>query len=118
VARFQDPIIVQVKDDFGSESGQGFVDIFDLLHGSLTPKPAEQEQIYRTKPLVANGRDILDAHIIELRVVVAQVCVRHFEAVVTAPGWMGVVNDTNLHGVKIRRAAIADCPSQTSVMKT
>jgi hypothetical protein len=31
---------------------------------------------------------------------------------------MGVVNDANLHGVKIRRAAIADCPSQTSVMKT
>jgi hypothetical protein len=27
---------------------------------------------------------------------------------------MGVVNNTNLHGVKIRRAAIADCPSQTS----
>jgi hypothetical protein len=27
---------------------------------------------------------------------------------------MGVVNDANLHGVKIRRAAIADCPSQTS----
>jgi hypothetical protein len=31
---------------------------------------------------------------------------------------MGVVNNANLHGVKIRRAAIADCPSQTSVMKT
>jgi hypothetical protein len=27
---------------------------------------------------------------------------------------MGVVNNANLHGVKIRRAAIADCPSQTS----
>jgi hypothetical protein len=27
---------------------------------------------------------------------------------------MSVVNNANLHGVKIRRAAIADCPSQTS----
>jgi hypothetical protein len=41
VARFQDPIIVQVKDDFGPELGQGFVNIFDLLHGSLTPQTAE-----------------------------------------------------------------------------
>jgi hypothetical protein len=27
---------------------------------------------------------------------------------------MGVIDNANLHGVKIRRAAIADCPSQTS----
>jgi hypothetical protein len=105
VARFQDPIIVQVKDDFGPELGQGFVDILHLLHGSLTPKPAEQEQVNRLQALVADGRDILDADVIELRVVVAKVCVRHFEAVITAPGWMGVVNDTNLHGRKNKKGS-------------
>jgi hypothetical protein len=105
VARFKDPVIVQVKDDFGPELGQGFVNIFDLLHSTLTPKPAEQEQVNRLQPLVADGRDILDAHIIEFRVVVAQVCVRHFEAVVTAPGWMSVVNDTNLHGRKNKKGS-------------
>jgi hypothetical protein len=31
---------------------------------------------------------------------------------------MGVVNDANLHGVKIRRAAIADCPPKPQMMKT
>jgi hypothetical protein len=31
---------------------------------------------------------------------------------------MGVIDNANLHGVKIRRAAIADCPSQTSDVKT
>jgi hypothetical protein len=118
VATLKDPVIVQVKDDFGSVLGQGFVDIFDLLHAPLTPQTTEQEQVNRLQSLVANGGDILNAHIVKLRVVIAKVCVRHFEAVITAPGWMGVVNDANLHGVKIRRAAIADCPSQTSVMKT
>jgi hypothetical protein len=105
VAAFKDPVIVKVKDDFGPEFGQGFVDVLHLIHGSLAPKPAEQEQVNRTKPLVANGRDILNAHIVKLRVVVAQVCVRHFKAVVTAPGWMGVVNDTNLHGRKNKKGS-------------
>ena len=114
VAAFKYPVVVKVKDDFGPELGQGFVNIFHLLHRPLAPKPAEQEQVNRLQPLVADGGDILNAHIVKFRVVVAKVCVRHFKAVETAPGWMGVVNDTNLHGVKIRRAAIADCPSQTS----
>jgi hypothetical protein len=46
VAALKDPVIVQVKDDFGPKLSEGFVNIFDLLHGSLTPKPAEQEQVY------------------------------------------------------------------------
>jgi len=118
VATLKDPVIVQVKDDFGPELGQCFVNIFDLLHRALTPKPAEQEQVNGLQPLVADGRDILNADVIKFRVVVAKVCVRHFEAVETAPGWMGVVNDANLHGVKIRRAAIADCPPKPQMMKT
>jgi hypothetical protein len=105
VAAFKHPVIVQVKDDFGPELGQGFVNIFDLLHSALTPQTAKQEQVNRTKPLVADGRDIFDAHIVKLRVVVAKVCVRHFEAVVTAPGWMGVVYDTNLHGRKNKKGS-------------
>jgi hypothetical protein len=105
VARFKHPIIVQVKDNFRPELGQGFVNIFDLLHSALTPQTAEQEQVNRLQPLVANRGDILDAHIVELRVVVAQICVRHFEAVETAPGWMGVVNDANLHGRKNKKGS-------------
>jgi hypothetical protein len=105
VAAFKYPVVVKVKDDFRSVLGQGFVNIFDLLHGSLTPKPAEQEQVNGLQPLVADGGDILNAHIIEFRVVVAQVCVRHFEAVETAPGWMGVVNDANLHGRKNKKGS-------------
>jgi hypothetical protein len=46
VARFKHPVIVQVKDDFGPVLGQGFVNIFDLLHSALTPQTAEQEQVY------------------------------------------------------------------------
>jgi hypothetical protein len=105
VAAFKDPVIVQVKDDFGPELGQGFVNIFDLLHSALTPQTAEQEQVNRLQALVADGGDILDAHIVKLWVVVAQVGVRHFEAVVTAPSWMGVVNDTNLHGRKNKKGS-------------
>ena len=114
VSALKHPVIVQVKDDFRSVLGQCFVNVLDLLHRALTPKPAEQEQVNRLQALIADGRDILNAHIVKLRVVVAKVSVRHFKAVETAPGWMGVVNDANLHAVKIRRAAIADCPSQTS----
>ena len=43
VSALKDPIIVQIKDDFRPELSEGFVNIFDLLHGSLTPKPAEEE---------------------------------------------------------------------------
>jgi hypothetical protein len=118
VAALKYPIIVQVKDDFGSVLGQCFVNIFDLLHGSLTPQTAEQEQVNGLQALVADGGDVLNADVIKLRVVVAQVGVRHFEAIETAPGWMGVVNNANLHGVKIRRAAIADCPPKPQMMKT
>jgi hypothetical protein len=105
VAAFKDPVIVQVKDDFRPELGQGFVNIFDLLHRPLTPKPAEQEQVNRLQSLVANRRDILNAHIVKLRVVVAKVSVRHFKAVVTAPGWMGVIDNANLHGRKNKKGS-------------
>jgi hypothetical protein len=105
VSALKDPVVVQVKDDFGPELGEGLVNIFDLLHGSLTPKSAEQEQVNGLQSLVADSRDILDAHIVKLRVVIAQVCVRHFEAVVTAPGWVSVVNNTNLHGRKNKKGS-------------
>jgi hypothetical protein len=105
VARFKHPVVVQVKDDFGPELGEGFVNILHLLHRPLTPKPAEQEQVNGLQSLVADGGDILNAHIVKFRVVVAQVCVRHFEAVETAPGWMGVVNDASLHGRKNKKGS-------------
>jgi len=109
--RFQHPIVVQVEDYFGTKLGQCLVHVLDLLHSSLHPQTTEQKQVNGPQTLIADGGDILDADIVEFRVVVAKVSVRHFKAVVAAPGRVSVVNDANLHGVKIRKAAIADCPS-------
>ncbi|NDC96150.1 hypothetical protein EB077_12655 [bacterium] len=111
MARFQHPIVVQVEDYFGTKLGQGFVHILDLLHRSLHPQTTEQEQVNGPQTLIADGGDVLHADIVKFRVVIAQIRIGHFKAVVAAPGRVSVVNDANLHAVKIRKAAIADCPS-------
>jgi hypothetical protein len=103
--RFQHPVIIKVKDYLRPKRRESLIDVTNLVKRTLTPQAIKKPYIDSLKVLIADVGDVVNADIIELRVVIAEVGVRHLEPIEGTPCRMSVVNDANSHAQRYKKKA-------------